>query len=315
MAEQGDFDATFFAFRKRDRRFALTRAAIAYLVGYLVILAAYLAVTWGSLSALLGWYFGTVGSIAQGGTFAPPPFDALATMAPAGVGVAIAALILFAAFEAACLRWLVRGESGGGFLGLTLGADTWRVFGTYFAWLGLFIAFCILIVAFYLMTGAIAGMGGAAQIVAMLLGALAPLGFIALLLWGAVRFAPAAAASVARGRFAFFEAPGLTKGRYWPLLGSFLILWVIYLVAATVIGQIIQIPLMGEMAPMMQDMMRGDTSRMAERLQALITSPTYLAVTAVYTLASAILSIILYIAMFGVNARAVLAAGEPSVAT
>jgi hypothetical protein len=35
--------------------------------------------------------------------------------------------VLTAAFEAACLRWLIRGESGGGFLGLQLGADTWRV--------------------------------------------------------------------------------------------------------------------------------------------------------------------------------------------
>ncbi len=45
MADTETFDATFFAFRKRDRRFVLTRASSAYLVIALLLGAAYLAVT------------------------------------------------------------------------------------------------------------------------------------------------------------------------------------------------------------------------------------------------------------------------------
>jgi hypothetical protein len=313
MAEQQKLDATFFAFKKREPRHVLTRAAVAYLAIYLLLAAVYLAATWTSLSALLSWYFGMAGSLAQGGAFTGPPPEALA-MLPAGGLLALACLVLFAALEAACLRWLVRGESGSGVLGLTAGADTWRVLATYLVWLGLFIGFCIVVAVFYALCGVLADVGGAAQIVALLLGALAPLGFLALLIWGAVRYAPAAAMSIARGRFAFFEAPRATRGRFWELLGSFLILWVIYFVAATIVGQIIQIPLMQQMAPMMRDMMSGDVSRIGEHMQTLMTSPTYIAVMAVYSVVSAILALVFYIAMFGVNARAVLAADEAGAA-
>src|SRR5262245_22597366 len=224
MAEPEKLDATFFAFKKREQRFVLTRAALGYFILYAVMVAIYIALTWSSMAAFIGWYAAVFREAGQGAAVTPPPPDVLSLLPYAGL-IGIVALILFAAFEAACLRWLVRGESGGGFLGLTPGADTWRVFAIYFLWLGLWIVFCILIVLFYTLTGLIANIGGPARLIALLLGALAPLGFIALMLWGAVRFAPAAAVSIARWRFAFFEAPRITRGYFWQLLGAFIILW------------------------------------------------------------------------------------------
>src|SRR5262249_47612508 len=41
--------------------------------------------------------------------------------------------ILLAAYEAACLRWMIRGEAPG-LCGLTLDADVWRVYGVYWCW-------------------------------------------------------------------------------------------------------------------------------------------------------------------------------------
>jgi hypothetical protein len=309
MADEQKLDATFFAFRKREQRHVLTRAAIGYFLIYAVIVAIYLALTWQSFASLLAWYGGVMQTMTQGGEPGMPPSQVM-SIVPYAFGVGLVSLILFAAFEAACLRWLVRGESGGGVLGLTAGADTWRVFATYFVWLGLFIAFSIAIVCFYVLTNAIASIGGAAQLLAMVLGALAPLGFFALLIWGAVRFAPAAATSVARKRFAFLAAPRVTKGHFWPLLGSFVILWIGYAVIVIIVGSIIQLPAQSVMTPVMRDIVTGNEGDVGPALVRAMTSPIYLVSMGVYTVFSTIASVVLYIAMFGVNARAVLAAEE-----
>jgi hypothetical protein len=309
MAEEPKLDATFFAFRKRDQRFVLTRAAVGYFVLYALMCGIYLALTWNSLSAIIGWYGSAMQSAMQGGEPAAMPAEVLSVLPYAGL-IGLVALVLFAAFEAACLRWLVRGESGGGLLGLTAGADTWRVFATYFVWLALFIVFCIVIGLFYVMTGFIANIGGPARIVAMLLGALAPIAFLALLIWGAVTFAPAAATSIARRRFAFFEAPRVTRARFWELLGSFVILWIGYFVIVLTIGQIIQLPAQNVMAPVMREMMTGGVSNIGPQIIEAMSSPVYLASMGAYLIFSTIVSTVLYIAMFGVNARAVLAADE-----
>lgn len=309
MAEEQKLDATFFAFRKRERRFVLTRAAIGYFIVYALIVAIYLALTWTSFAALLSWYGGMVQTMSQGGEPSMPPPQVMGIV-PYALGVGLLSIILFAAFEAACLRWLVRGDNGGGLLGLTPGADTWRVLATYLVWLGLFIAFSVVVVCFYVMTNVIASIGGAAQLMAMVLGALAPLGFLALLVWGAVRFAPAAALSIARKRFAFFEAPRVSKGRFWPLVGSFVILWVGYFAIVMIAGSIIQMPAQSVMAPVMRDIMIGNEGDIGPALIRAMTSPLYLVSMGAYMVFSTIASVVLYIATFGVNARAVLAAEE-----
>jgi hypothetical protein len=308
MAEQEKLDATFFAFKKRDQQFVLTRAAVAYFIIYVLICAIYFALIWNSLGPVIAWYGSLTQEAMQGGEPPPPPADVIGLI-PYAFAVGLATLVLFAAFEAACLRWLVRGESGG-VLGLTIGADTWRVFAGYFVWIGLFIVFSILVVLFYVLTGVIANIGGPARIVAMLLGALAPLGFIALMFWGSVRFAPASATSIARRRFAFFEAPRVTRGRFWQLIGSFIILWLGYIVIVMVVGSLIQMPAQSVMNPIVADMMTGSGGDIGPRMVEAMSSPVYLASMGAYTLFSAICSTVLYIALFGVNARAVLAADE-----
>lgn len=309
MADEPKLDATFFAFKKREPRFVLTRAAIGYLILYVLICVIYIALSWTSLNAVFAWYGGLVGSAMQGGEMTAPPPEVLGLI-PYAFVVGILSLVIVAAFEAACLRWLVRGEQGGGVLGLTFGADTWRVLATYVLWIALFIGFVILIALFYTLTTVLANVGGAAQLIAVLLGALAPLGFIALLIWAAVTFAPAAATSIARRRFAFFEAPRIVKGRFWPLLGAFVILWVGYCVIAIIANQIITLPAQAIMAPVMVKAMSGDTSSVGSAMIEAMTSPVYLASMGVNFVFSTILGTVLYVAMFGVNARVVLAADE-----
>lgn len=305
-----NLDATFFAFKRREQRFVLTCAAVGYCIGYAVLMAAYVALLWPSLTAFYAWYFEILGQVTEGGGTPPVPPEALLSRWPLLVLFALLGMVLFAAFEAACLRWLVRGERGGGLLGLTLGRGTWLVLAVYLAWFAVFIAFCVLVVTFYAGLRLLGEAVPVLQLLWMLLAALAPLVLLGLMIWGAVRLAPAAALTVARDRFAFFGAWSATRAYFWPLLGAFVILWIGYFVIAMVIGTIAQIPMNQAMAPVIQEAMRGgEPAELAEQLVAAWSSPVVLASLGVNLVASVILACVLYIAVFGVNARMAQAAG------
>ena len=307
---QEKLDATFFAFKKRDQRFVLVRAAAAYLALYLVGCVIYTALAWSAFGPVYGWYFGAMTSAMEGIEPPAPPAELL-SLVPLGIGFVIVFMALFAAFEAACLRWLVRGESGGGFMGLKAGSDTWRVFAIYWLWALLLLAIMLAIVLLYVGLRALGSIGGAAQLAAMILGGLAPLAALALWLFVAVRLAPAAAASIGRRRFVFFGAWRVTRGHLWALLGSFVIVIVGYLVVALIAGQIIQIPIEREMMPVMREMMTGDdASAAARRMTEVMQTPTFLIFGSLYLIVTSAIACVYYIAMFGVNARVVLASAE-----
>jgi hypothetical protein len=307
MSEE-KLDATFFAFKKRDQRFVLTRAAAAYLALYLVGCAIYAVLAWSAIAPAYGWYFNAIMTASEGGEPPAPPAD-LMRLAPLGLGSVIAFMALFAAFEAACLRWLVRGESGGGLFGLKAGADTWRIFAIYWLWILVSLVIIIAVVLLYVGLQAIGSIGGAAQLAAMLVGGLVPLAVLALWIFIAVRLAPAAAESIAQQRLVFFGAWRVTRGHFWPLLGSFVIIIVGYLVVALIAGQIIQIPIEREMAPIVHEMMTSrDASEAARRMAAVMQTPTFLIFGSLYLIVTAAIACVYYVAMFGVNARAAQAA-------
>lgn len=311
MSEQPPLDATFFAFRKRERSFVLAAASVAYYLLLTLVMVAFVALTWGSWSAVIAWYMSAFSVMSEGGTPSSPDPQIFLALAPYALASIPVSLLLFAMFEAACLRWLVRGEAGGGLFGLKLDADTWRVLGVYGLWVVLFIAGICLLGLFYGLVVTVSSLGGVAQIVAMILGGLAPIGFLALLLWAAVSFAPAAATSVGRKKLTFLSARKVSGPRYWPLFTSFLLVIVGYLVLATVISAIVQIPLNNAMAPIMAAALNdGDTARIMTLVREAFLTPTMIAVLAGNMLASFALATVYYVAMFGVNARAFEAAVE-----
>lgn len=316
MTEVNSLDAALFAFRKRDKRFVLTRATFGYLLLALALGAAYVGAIWPLLADLLRWYVDAIRSATNGAAPAPPPTAVLLSFAPWAFVYAIAGGIIYAAYEAACLRWLVRKESGGGLLGLRFSADTARVFAAYLVWIGLLVALCIGVIALYVGLRAISAIGGPFGVVAMIIGALTPLGLGMLAIWVAVRLAPAAATIVARERFAFFGAWGVTRGRFWPLLGAFFLLIVGYFAIASVMGQIFQFPLQQKIAPVMVSVMSGgDVERAFALLREELLTPPLLALIGVYLAAATVLACLFRVAFFGVNARAVLAAREASGST
>lgn len=309
MAEP--LNATFFAFQKREPRFVLTRITIAYLVIGLALGAAYMAAIWPFMGEFFSWYLRTVRDATQGAEPTLPPQSAMLGIAPwAGVYILIVSL-LYATYEAACLRWLTRGERGGGLFGLRLSGDTLRLVLVYLTWIALFVAVMVGVVLFYLALRAVGAGGGALGIVAALLGALAPLAAGALMIWLSVRFAPAAAVSVARGRYAFFETWSVTRGRFWPLLGAFFLVTLGYIVIASIIGQVIQIPLQQKLIPVMSTIMHGgDVERGLATLQRDLMTPFFMVLLAGYVIVATILVCVFRIALFGVNARVVLADEE-----
>ncbi|HYD88488.1 MAG TPA: hypothetical protein VEA80_13515 [Vitreimonas sp.] len=145
------------------------------------------------------------------------------------LGFIAAVFILVAAYEAACLRWMIHGEVKGLF-GLTLGADTWRVYGGYWAW-AIFsgILSVAVIVAFpFVYSFAIERLGPSAP--AARWGPLALLSVV--ITYACVSFAPANATSMAKRSSSFFSAWIVSRGRFWHLLVAYAVVWGIYVLIA-----------------------------------------------------------------------------------
>jgi hypothetical protein len=122
-----------------------------------------------------------------------------------------------------------------------------------------------------------------------------------------VRFGPAAATSIARNRFSPFDAWKVTRGRFWALLGSFALLWLI----AAIVMCAAAAPLTLRMWPLFQDMWRnpGDEEAIRAYMSAIFSRDTIVWVCVSYG-AMMIAGLWLALMSYGVNARAALAALE-----
>jgi hypothetical protein len=304
MADRQPLNATFFAFRKRERGGVLLGASLTYAVLALVVFGAFSWFNWQAFVDYINWSM-TLSERQQG----IDPNDTNAVFAAMTPPASVMS-ILPAAYEAACLRWMIRGETKGLF-GLALDGDTLRVYFTYWLWFFLLIVvyLVVAVVGVGLGVGAVMSAQGGAESAgpAVLVASLVCLLLVLAVVYIAVRFAPAAATSIAKKRFAFFDAWTVTKGRFWPLLGSFVLLFLMFFVGAIVLsfglGIAMGVGMMGQIDP------NAEPSSSAEFMQ-LLSSPSVLApVALVYTL-MIVGSFVFYVAMFGVNARAAQAALE-----
>jgi hypothetical protein len=315
MADKQALNATFFAFKKRDRGGVLTTLSIAYLVLAIVLFGGFFALNAQGMMDYINWVtsMGAQMESAKPGdpsamsALTPPP--SVIALGPMYILFLFVMYILFAAYEAGCLRWMIRGETGGLF-GLLLGADTWRVWFTYWVWFFLLIALYIVCgivaggVVFGVMMGSQNGAGpsGASVLIALAAG----LAVIVALIYFAVRFAPAAATSIARKRFAFFDAWTVSKGRFWALFGAFLLLFVMFYVLII----IIEVGLIAAMGTTAMSQIGHTEPQSAEEAFRAFANPMLAGIVGGVGLVATIGAMMLYVALFGVNARAVLAALE-----
>lgn len=148
-------------------------------------------------------------------------------------------LISSAMLYAAVARSVVRpGESSFGYL--RLGMDEVRVLVVS---LVLFLFFTLIGVVLFGTIGAVAGVAGAGDmpmlwLVVVLLGIAAFLLFV----WLAVRLSLAIPITMAERRMAIFDSFGMTKGRFWPLLGMALLAFVMTIVVG-LLGSLVAMPL------------------------------------------------------------------------
>jgi len=271
--------ATFFAFSKREHRGVLRRAALTHAA--LLFVTAIVAVLANSV---------VLGALFQGQERSEPagPIAQMMWL----FSVLMAALIYFvlmASYEAACLRWLIRGETKG-FGGFSLAGDTARVWLGQWLWLAIAIPFLIvaglvvtIVTQFFPTLAAVEGLPGLTWPVAWAL-LISPL---------ALRLAPGNATSVGRRKFAYFDAWRVTKDRFRALGGSYLIVWLLWIIALVVVFFALSIPVFA---------VTGDNAERAPLINALMSGVSLLTIVGANMLATLLLA--------GVNARAVLAAAR-----
>jgi len=317
MTDRQALNATFFAFRKRERSGVLLGATIAFVIGMVVLLGSFVGIFWTSVMPAVQWYGEIIAAAATNDTaamqnVAMPP--GLFTMFGALLLWLFPFYILCAAYEAACLRWMIHGESVG-VMGLSLGAPTFRVWSTYWMWFLLNIAFSIAMsIVLGVMTGVFAASGDITAVAVAL-----PVFYLvqyALMAYFAVRFAPAAATSVARRKFSFFQAWTVTKNRFWALLGSFVLVYLIYGIVSILIAVVWFSSVFGAAAPDLASAV-NDPERVnalvLEVLQTYVQSlsqPQNWIVIGVLQVVGLILMAFTYLATYGINARAAQAALE-----
>jgi hypothetical protein len=315
-------NATFFAFRKREKSGVLMRASLAYLALAIVLLAGFIAINLQSIGPIFGWYGQIISAASKGGAAASA---SMMTPPPAGFLILFLSIlpfmfvfyVLFAAYEAACLRWLIRGETGGGFMGLSLGADTWRVYLTYWIWFGLYMGYSIvsgMVIGAIFFASFASGANPADVTTAMgplfLASLVLRLVFYAILIYFAVRLAPASAITVARRQFAFFDAWTVTKGRFWALFGAFFIVFLIALAIEIVIGIVVfSVAMAGAWSTLMSAGPSPGPEQMSAFFAAMFTPQNFLVICGAYLVFLA-LALVLYVMFYGINARAVIAAAE-----
>ena len=312
MAEP--LNATFFLFRKRAQGGVILRATLGFVAVCAVLVAIFAALTWGAWAGL----FNMIGQAGRGQvTNDPTPVFGIFAIVGWGIILSFGFYVAMAAYEAACLKWMIRGEVGG-FLGLNADADMWRVYGGYWMWfvvnLAVSIGASMLMAPIFFMVMPImirSAQTGVPDLTAFwilqIVGSLLqwlPIGYFAL------RFAPGNATSLATKKFAYFDAWKVTRGRVLPLLGSFALLWAIWLVLNVLLWLVVAAGLLMQLLPALWRMFTSPSTADVQAVTAMILAPQNLIPIGIGYAILALGGAVLAATFMGVNARAVIAAAE-----
>ncbi len=321
MAEP--LNATFFAFRKREPGGALLGSSIAFAIAIIVMFAVFAAIAWFALggSSFFEWYGSMMEAASKGEEPSTPPnMGAIFMIFPLEMIFAFVLCVLIAAYESACLRWMIHGERSGA-LNLHFGADMWRTYGTYWVWFLYFmlswIAFWIALVVIGLTVG-----GSQAGSNPWAAGGVVS-GFC--LLWAlawtyvATRLAPASATNIGIGNFAPLKAWRVSSGRFWALFGAFFLIWLLYVIVmlvlvgvttgsfyASIFSQVDWSQAQTNPTAVEQQYQQASMRAMRDLLSNPLTIATYIGGQIVMYA----VGVVFYLLFYGVNARAVQAALE-----
>jgi hypothetical protein len=313
--------ATLFAFRKREKGHLLG-ASIAFAALMVVLVIALGVAIW----AVMGQdYFSWARQMAEMNAKAtpgqlPPNFGRMLLIFPIEFVWMFFLFVALAAFESSCLRWLIRGERSDTF-NLHFGTDMWRVYGTYWMW---FLYFFVTYIVFFIVLiaagalGAVIGGRDNPAIAGVAIGAVS-IAWVLAWCYVAVRLAPAAATSVGVRKFAPLTAWTVSRGRFWALFGSFLLVTILYVVAIVAVWAVFFGPTyLNVFGHMDWSSMSGDPQGFSRRyseanlevMRQLFGSPLAIALYIGGQLANYVVVIVFSLVLYGINARAVIAAAE-----
>lgn len=240
----GRFSATDAAFEG----FRLTRERPLAVLSWAVLLAVVAFVNAGVLVGMAGEAFQRIAQQQPGATPNPERMmsDVMALLPAYGILIVVAVLI-YSVLYVAVNRAVLRPQEGGVTL-LRFGADELRQIGLGVLLVlllgGAYLVFAIVIAVLIGIGAGIsaAGSSGAAGVVTGILALIVGIAGVCAFVWVAVRLSLASPLTFDRRRIDVFGSWKLTRGRFWPLFGAYLLAWVmtllIYLLAFVIMAAV-----------------------------------------------------------------------------
>ncbi|MCF6221769.1 MAG: hypothetical protein L3J65_11720 [Robiginitomaculum sp.] len=229
--------------------------------------------------------------------------------------IVVGGWVIWAMVEAALFRRILREDEDGASASLfpwRLGMDEVRVMfcRLIVGLVGFAIVSLLYFVLIVVIIGTVAGgsQSGALGAIIGLLGFLGVVAAFALFAFITIRLVPASALSIAEDRFALGEVWPVTKGRFWPILGSYAVIGLAGLIVSQVLQTILMMAFMGSFMSMIPDLekmggMQPDES--IAQIIDMITQPSMLAGMAVAMVLYYVFEALWYMHFAGVSAHAV----------
>jgi len=170
--------------------------------------------------------------------------------------IIVTSFVFMAVTMNAAYRWLLQQDLKGTIGALRFGMDEVRTALVLFVYsLIVFVVPYILLIVFLIIGGILIAVIGnmVGTIIGGLIMAIGGLVIFPLTIWLAVKLSLSVPMSLDAKKFTMFKSMALTKGRGWALLGSYLIMGVIYFVAISIASVLQNIVLLGQMMPMLSD--------------------------------------------------------------
>lgn len=207
-----------------------------------------------------------------------------------GVFAMLGSWVIWAVFESASQRRYIRDEG----FSLGFGGDELRMMGVGFCWAVVQTVFTVLPVM--MIFGSIMGVfdlieSGASEdeiarsIIGPIFGALGVWFLLFLVyIFFATRLAPCFALTIKDRQFRFLDAWNVSRGRFWPILGAYVIITIVGGIVVSIAEQILEFGLIGVLTPALGDAQTG------EDFLSVFMSGSVLVVLAVYFLIRLFLS-------------------------
>ncbi|MEO1642826.1 MAG: hypothetical protein AAFR74_05770 [Pseudomonadota bacterium] len=159
-----------------------------------------------------------------------------------GIGAFLLYVMFYVSMEAAILRRYIRDEG----FSLRFGADEFRL-------VLVLLLFYLILLGVYFAAGLAIGLLSVllmqiSEVFIYLSPLILLIGVFSTLLYFSIKFAPAAALTIRNREFSFFGAWNVTKGRWWAMFGSYIVLYLILTVSFFVVYLILVFGLVGVLA-------------------------------------------------------------------